>query len=70
MQYPIFANSYLNRIKGAGHGGSRCSWWLASVGSGDSTNACLVSGLGYASDWGASDASRVPLCFRITAKAA
>ena len=70
MQYPIFANSYLNRIKGAGHGGSRCAWWLASVRSGDSTDACLVDSYGNASYWGASNALRVPLCFRITAKAA
>lgn len=70
MQYPIFANSYLNRIKGAGHGGSRCDWWLASVRSGISTNACGVSNYGYADNWNASYAYRVPLCFRITAKAA
>lgn len=67
MQYPIFANSYLNRIKGAGNGGSRCHWWLASVRSGDSTNACSVYGGGYAGSWGASNELRVPLCFRITA---
>lgn len=67
MQYPIFANSWLNRIKGAGHGGSRCYWWLASVGSGDSTDACLVYDYGYASYWDASYWSRVPVCFRIKA---
>lgn len=67
MQYPIFANSYLNRIKGAGHGGSRCAWWLASVGSGYSTTACLVSYYGDASSWTASGAPRVPVCFRIKA---
>ena len=67
MQYPIFANSYLNRIKSAGHGGGRCYWWLASVGSGHSTYACRVSSYGHADDWGASSASRVPVCFRIKA---
>ena len=67
MQYPIFANSYLNRIKGAGHGGSRCRWWLASVGSGSSTNACFVSHAGLAGNWLASGALRVPVCFRIKA---
>lgn len=67
MQYPIFANSWLNRIKGAGHGGSRCYWWLASVGSGLSTYACGVYGYGYANNWNASNAYRVPVCFRIKA---
>ena len=67
MQYPIFANSWLNRIKGAGHGGSRCDWWLASVRSGYSTPACNVSGNGSAGYWGASGAARVPVCFRIKA---
>lgn len=67
MQYPIFANSYLNRMKGVGHGGSRCDWWLASVGSGTSTRACLVNGTGNANNGHASNALRVPVCFRITA---
>lgn len=67
MQYPIFANSWLNRIKGAGHGGSRCDWWLASVGSGDSTAACDVGSYGAAGPWSASNAYRVPVCFRIKA---
>lgn len=69
MQYPIFANSWLNRIKGAGHGGSRCDWWLASVRSGISAYACYVSyyGGGDANYWNASYAARVPVCFRIKA---
>lgn len=67
MQYPIFANSYVNRIKGVGNGGSRCGWWLASVGSGNSTHACLVHRYGYAYYWSASSAYHVPVCFRITA---
>lgn len=67
MQYPIFANSYLNRIKGAGHGGSRCHWWLASVRSGYSTLACGVRHDGTAHHWDASSAYRVPVCFRIKA---
>lgn len=67
MQYPIFANSWLNRIKGAGHGGSRCDWWLASVGSGYSTPACIVLHYGLAGNWTASNASRGPVCFRIKA---
>ncbi len=67
MQYPIFANSWLNRIKGAGHGGSRCYWWLASVGSGLSTDVCGVTRYGHAASWYASSAHRVPVCFRIKA---
>ena len=67
MQYPIFANSYLNRIKSAGHGGGRCLWWLASVRSGHSTYACNVGGNGAADNWSASGAVRVPVCFRIKA---
>ena len=67
LQYPIFANSYLNRIKSAGHGGSRCHWWLVSVRSGDSTDACNVGRNGAADTWGASNAPRVPVCFRIKA---
>lgn len=34
VQYPIFANSWRNRLKGDRPGGSRCSWWLASAGGG------------------------------------
>lgn len=67
MQYPIFANSYVNRIKGVGNGGGRCHWWLASVRSGGSTAACLVSSFGHADSWNASIANHVPVCFRITA---
>ena len=67
MQYPIFANSYVNRIKGVGNGGGRCDWWLASVRSGASTHACNVPGSGHASSWSASTAIHVPVCFRITA---
>lgn len=67
MQYPIFANSYMNRIKGAGNGGGRCGWWLASVRSGYSAFACSVNNSGGAYYWNASSAYRVPVCFRITA---
>ena len=67
VQYPIFANNWNNRIKGAGPNGGRCAWWLASVKSGDSMNACNVSSSGTAGHWIASDAYRVPVCFRITA---
>lgn len=65
LQYPIFANSFLNRIKGAGNGGGRCDWWLASVGSGTSTNCVRVNNYGHSNGWGASIELRVPVCFRI-----
>lgn len=54
-----------NRMKGEAKGEYMCAWWLASVGSGNSTGACYVSSDGYASGWLASDVSRVPLCFCI-----
>ena len=67
VQYPIFANSYQNRIKRAGRNGFRCDWWLASVMSGKSTYACFVYCHGRASAWNASSNFRVPICFRIAA---
>ena len=67
VQYPIFANNYLNRIKGASNGGGRSDWWLSFVRSGHSTGAGGVHYNGLASTWGASIALRVPVCFRITA---
>ena len=66
MQYPIFANSWKNRIKGAGDGGSRAPWWLLSVCAGNSTNACSVNSGGGAYYHSCTDALRVPVCFRIT----
>lgn len=68
VQYLIFANSWKNRIKGAGPGGGRCHWWLLSVTSGDSTTVCGVDGNGAALGWNASNAIRVPICFRINRK--
>lgn len=67
VQYPIFRNSWKNRIKGAGPKGSRCVWWLASGRSGDSAHACGVGYSGHATYWTASNGHRVPLCFRIKA---
>lgn len=65
LQYPIFANSFLNRVKGAGNGGGRCIWWLASVGSGTSTTCVNVTNNGGSNGWGASYELHVPVCFRI-----
>ena len=65
VQYPIFQNSYKNRVKGTGHNGARNYWWLASVYSGSSTTCCSVSSFGNPYHYSASAAFRVPLCFRI-----
>lgn len=65
VQYPIFANSWLNRIKGAGDDGSRCSWWLCTANSGYSTDACLVGGYGFATSSYTSSSNCVPVCFRL-----
>lgn len=54
-----------NRMKGSAEGSDTCAWWLASVRSGISTDACGVSADGYAGDWSASYGLRVPLCFLI-----
>lgn len=67
VQYPIFANSYKARMKGAGPGGSRCSWWEASAGSGTSTRVCYVHENGDAGHDNATSAYRVPACFRTMA---
>ena len=66
VQYPIFANSWQNRIKGDGDGGDRADWWLLSVCAGYSAGACRVSGYGHASYNSCTNALRVPVCFRIT----
>lgn len=65
VQYPIFANSFLNRIKGAGNGGGRCDWWTATVRSGHSTTCVFVTGHGDSDCWYASSELYVPVCFRI-----
>lgn len=65
-EYPIFAASWRNRMKGIGDGGPRCHWWLLSVGGGGSTAACLVTNYGIANAYGASNPSvYAPVCFRI-----
>ncbi|MCX4328444.1 MAG: DUF6273 domain-containing protein, partial [Lachnospiraceae bacterium] len=68
VQYPVFANSWKNRIKGAGPKGPRCYWWLLSLGGGSSSRACGVGYDGASYAWSASGAYRVPLCFRFVRK--
>lgn len=64
VQYPIFANSYEHRMKGAGPSTTRAPWWTASATSGTSTHVVIVSYYGYSSNSSASDAFCVPVCFR------
>ena len=54
-----------NRIRVDEDGDTRV-YWLASVRSGYSTLACIVSHDGGANDWLASNSSRVPVCFQIS----
>ena len=54
-----------NRMRGAKKGEDTESWWLASVRSGNSTDACYVNYYGYARSWAASNTYRVPVCFCI-----
>lgn len=54
-----------NRMRGSAEGEDTCGWWLASVGSGYSTDACRVSHYGLAGGWHASSALHVPVCFII-----
>ena len=67
LQYPIFANNYLDRIKGAGKNGDRCTWWLSMPRGGNATYACDVDYFGVPTGWNTSSALRVPLSFRISA---
>jgi hypothetical protein len=64
VQYPIFANSYEHRMKGAGPDGSRNRWWLASALSGFTTDAVNVGGYGQSDTSNAGTEMFVPLCFR------
>ena len=64
VQYPIFANSYEHRMKGAGPGGARASWWTASATSGNSTYVVIVNAHGISNYCNASIAICVPVCFR------
>ena len=64
VQYPIFANSYEHRMKGAGPGGARAHWWTASASSGYSAIVVLVHAHGHSTYYNASNAICVPVCFR------
>ena len=66
QQYPIFANN-MKRVKGAGDGGDRASWWLLSAGGGNSAAFAYVSGYGGGGSYYSASGTliRAPLCFRI-----
>lgn len=64
VQYPIFANSYEHRTKGAGPGGARAYWWTASATSGNSTAVVTVDHSGHSTNGNVSNAVCVPVCFR------
>ena len=66
IQYPIFRLAPSHIIKGAGNGGSRCSWWEASAHRTGAAGFCAVGSDGGASGGSASVTGiRAPLCFRI-----
>ena len=66
VQYPLFAGNIHKRVKGAGNGGARSSWWLSNPMSGRSTYVALVFGDGHAAATVASRTTyRIPVCFRI-----
>ena len=64
VTYPIFRNSYKNRIKGAGPGGARANWWTASACSGYAAYVVTVRAGGHSTYYGASYAFYAPVCFR------
>lgn len=64
VQYPLFANSFFNRIKGAGPGGGRTGWWLASAGGGSSIYVVYVGIGGNSYSNNANNSLYVPVCFR------
>lgn len=64
-QYDIFRDGKM-RIKGFGDGGSRCTWWLLTPCSGNSTAAASISGDGHADNNRSLNSSIAePVCFRI-----
>lgn len=67
VQYPIFANSWQYRRKGAGNGGGRCDWWTLTPSGVSSGAVCPVFADGGVNGYGAADYElRGPVCFRIS----
>lgn len=67
VQYPIFANSGKNLIKGSRPEGPRCTWWLASACGGNEGSACVVENDGCPNAYNTASEQHVPLCFRVSA---
>lgn len=66
VQYPIFANSWQYRRKGAGNGGGWCDWWTLTPSGVSSAAVCRVGGYGFVNTDEAADYEfRGPVCFRI-----
>ena len=66
LQYPIFYGGAKHIIKGAGHGGGRCSWWEASAVRQSTDCVCYVADSGSAYYyWATHEWVCAPLCFRI-----
>lgn len=66
VQYPIFANSWQYRRKGAGNGGGICDWWIMTPSGVSSAAVCVVDTTGLVNYTGAADHEfREPVCFRI-----
>lgn len=64
LQYPIFRLNPSKIVKGAGNGGSSCSWYLVSAARGNSSDFCNT-GTGIAGYNNATTFLNVPLCFRV-----
>lgn len=64
VQYPLFANSCLHRIKKIGPSGNKTFWWTASAKSGSSTDAVVISSAGHSISNATNTAGYVPVCFR------
>ena len=63
VQYPLFANGMGSRIKSRDT--VRTTWWLLTVGGGNSSDGCAVMHSGEVT-YGSVDGGRgVPVCFRI-----
>ena len=69
VQFPIFTGSIQHICKGRGKGkaerGSRSSWWCDSPRASNTANFCSVTDSGRASNYNASTALAVPLCFTV-----
>ena len=66
VQYPLFANSMKNRIKGVDGDNERYHWWLLTAASGMSDAACVVAVTGHGTYAPITSEYRVPICFRIS----